>query len=302
LPLPDHYLTYPHRREGMDQDLYGWDPLPGRPKATLANGKRAAAVILVPCAFFPLDPPAEPFKHPAGMKTPYPDLRHYTTRDYGNRVGVFRILRELAAAKLSATFCVDAATARRTPPLLRAIEEGGHEIAAHGVSSAHIHHAALSEDDERALIAETRDALPNAVSWLSPARNQSFRTSALLAEAGFRVNLDFEADNRPHNLSTENGKLTAIPHYGELADELLLAARSQSEAEWRTQILTAADDHLHRYREEGATAFAFTLTPYIAGQPFRITALREILSGLAAKEDLSVMTAAACADAFELAP
>jgi peptidoglycan/xylan/chitin deacetylase (PgdA/CDA1 family) len=298
LPLPDDYTTYPKRSRGMDQSLYGWDPLPGRQKAELKSSARAVAVIVVPCAFFPLDPPTEPFRHASGMKTPYPDLRHYTVRDYGNRVGVFRILRELSAAKLRATFCVDAMTARRYPPLLEAIAAGGHEIAAHGVSSAHIHHAGLGDEEERALVARTRGAFPDASTWLSPARNESFSTPALLAEAGFTVTLDWEADNRPLPLSTEKGPVTAIPHYNELSDELLLGARSQTEDEWYRQLMTAADDHVSRYREEGATAFAFTLTPYIAGQPFRITALRKILSSLAAMDRLDILTAKACAHAF----
>ena len=92
----------------MDNPYYGWEPVDRRKPVQLKDGARAIATIIVPVEFFPLNPPAKPFKHPGAMVTPYPDLRHYTTRDYGNRVGIFRLLREFNRAKIKATFAVNA--------------------------------------------------------------------------------------------------------------------------------------------------------------------------------------------------
>ena len=69
------------------------------------------------------------------MVTPYPDLRHFTTRDYGNRVGVFRILRALKAHGIRATFALSADLLARAAPLAEAIVEDGHEIAAAGLTA-----------------------------------------------------------------------------------------------------------------------------------------------------------------------
>ncbi len=68
----------------------------------------------MPLEFFPLNPSGVPFKHPGAMATPYPDLRHYTVRDYGNRVGVYRILESLG--DIQAGFAVNAAVAERCAP------------------------------------------------------------------------------------------------------------------------------------------------------------------------------------------
>ncbi|MEZ6002361.1 polysaccharide deacetylase family protein [Hyphomonas sp.] len=301
MPLPDEYLTYDARKHGMDNDRYGWDPADRRSPMALASGAKAAALLIVPAEFFPLNPPAEPFKHPGAMKTPYPDLRHFTVRDYGNRVGIFRILKELAAEGLHATFVVNAEVARRYSPLMDAIREGGHEIAAHGVSTAHIHHDGLSEADERALIADTRATFPDATTWMSPARNESYRTPDLLTEAGFKTCLDWEADNRPLPLATAHGALVALPNYNELSDFKLMADRQQSPDEWADQVLEAARYCVADYERSGAQALGFTLTPYIAGQPFRIRALRRILAGLAAMDGLDILTAREMADAFKKA-
>lgn len=298
MPLPAEFLEYPHRGYGMDQDRYDWQPADRCAPRHLKSGAKAMAFIIIPLEFFPLDPPAKPFKHPGAMVTPYPDLRHYTTRDYGNRIGVFRLLRELELTGLKATFAVNAAVALRYPPLIEAIRAAGHEIAAHGVSTAHIHHAGLTEKEERAFIAETRAALPEATTWMSPARNQSFRTPDLIREAGFSVCLDWESDQRPMPMRTDFDPLTCLPNHYELSDFLLLGVRSQTDEEWASQIVEAAAHTVAEHGSRGAQCIGFTLTPYITGLPFRIAAVRHVLKGLAAMDGLEVATAATVAAAF----
>lgn len=299
LPLPDDYLKYPYRRRGFDNPHYAWDPADRRDPIVLKDGAKSIATIIIPVEFFPLNPPSTPFKHPGAMKTPYPDLRHFTVRDYGNRVGIYRLMRELSTRGLKATFAVNAEIAKRYPPLIRAIEKAGHEVAAHGVSTAHIHHDGLSESDERALIDEARAAFPEAKTWMSPARNESYRTLGFLAETGFEVCLDWEADQRPLAFSTANSPVWTLPHYSELGDFKLLIDRSQSEEEWAAQIIEAARYHVDLFDKEGASAFAFTMTPYVLGQPFRINAVREMLDALAGMDGLTIATAAESCTAFK---
>lgn len=298
--LPDDYLEYSERSYGLDHDRHDWVPMERRDPLRLKNDKKAAAFIVVPLEFFPLDPPGEPFLHPGSMKTPYPDLRHYTTRDYGNRVGVYRILNVLEDVGMKATFVVNAAVAERYSPLVKAVEQAGHEIAAHGVSTAHIHHEGLSCRQEEDFIARCRAEFPDAKTWMSPARNQSYRTLDLLAQAGFEVCLDWEADQRPLALRTEYGPITSLPLMNELSDFTLLIDRRQQADDWANQILEAAQFHLDAHAAAGAQCFGFTLTPYIVGQPFRVSSLKNLLSGLAQMVDLEVVTAAHISSLFLL--
>ena len=92
MSLDPGYLEYPHRRRGMDHDLYPWSALHQRPPITWPAGKRVAVVIVISCEFFPLTPSDTPFRAPGHMATPYPDYRHYTARDYGSRLGIPRLL------------------------------------------------------------------------------------------------------------------------------------------------------------------------------------------------------------------
>ena len=295
MPLPDDYLVYPHRSYGMDQDLYPWRTAMERKPLALPDGAAVAAMIVVPLEFHMLNPGGKPFKHPGAMVTPYPDLRHYTTRDYGLRVGAFRILRELKAAGLKAVFPINAVLLDRVRPLVEAIVADGHEIAAYGVDTDHIHWGGLERETEAAWIAQVRATFDRAGikprTWMSPARQQSFATLELIAAAGFDVCLDWEQDEVPVAMTTPAGQVSAVPLSNELDDRLLMIDRRQTEDEWVTQVLAARDWLKGDADRFGGRVLGFSLTPYVAGQPFRIGALRRMLQGLA--QDGAVWSATA---------
>jgi allantoinase len=305
MPLPDDYLKYPHRAYGMDQSLYDWRPATARTPFSWPGGHAVAGVIVVPVEHHMLNPAGKPFKHPGAMVTPYPDLRHFTTRDYGNRVGVFRILDALKAAGLKATFPINGMLLSRARPLVDAILEDGHEIAAYGLDTDRIHWSGLGGEVEAGWIEETlalfRAAGLAPTTWMSPARQQSFLTPELLAKAGFQVCLDWESDEVPLPMTTPSGEVLGVPLSNELDDRTLLLDRRQTEDQWADQVLEAAS-----YLADGADRFGgrvlgFTLTPYVAGQPFRIASLRRLLAGLADDPRIEVRTAAQTAVDFRAA-
>jgi hypothetical protein len=301
MPLPDDYLRYPERRHGQDHDRYGWRLSVDRPHIAWPGGAKLALMIVVPLEFFMLDPSGKPFKHPGAMVTPYPDLRHYTSRDYGNRVGVFRILKALKAAGLTATFAINARLVARVKPLIAAILADGHEIAAHGWDTDSIHWGGIDPDTEKRYVIETRAAFdaeglkPRA--WMSPARQESFATPDLIRAADFDVCLDWEIDTIPVGMETAHGLLSCPPLSNELDDRKLLIDQRQSEEEWRTQILEAAALLKSEHGRFGGQVLGFTLTPYVTGLPFRIAALREALSALGRDADVWSAGASAIADA-----
>lgn len=295
MALPDEYLTYPHRTRGMDQSLYPWRTALERPKIQWSGDATVAAMIVVPLEFHRLNPQGKPFKHPGAMQTTYPDLRHFTTRDYGNRIGVFRILDALKAYGLKATFPVNAVLLKRAAPLIDAILADGHEIAAYGLEADAIHWSGLSSGDEEEWVARTRAAFADAGlaprAWMSPARQQSFRTLELIAQAGFDVCLDWEQDTVPVLMQTSAGPVWAAPLSSELDDRTLLTVRLQTEDEWADQILEAVRLHKAEAERFGGQVVSFTLTPYVSGLPFRVKTVRRVLQALA--EDGRIWTASA---------
>ena len=87
MSLDPSYLKYEKRRYGMDHDRYDWSMLGNRNPVTWPGGARLAVWINVAVQFFPLNQSGKPFAPPGGMSTAYPDLRHFTLREYGNRIG-----------------------------------------------------------------------------------------------------------------------------------------------------------------------------------------------------------------------
>lgn len=295
MSLPDDYLRYPHRKYGMDQRRYDWRPRERAPRIAWPGGKAVATMIVVPLEFHMLNPSGQPFKHPGAMQTPYPDLRHYTTRDYGNRIGAFRILEALRRHGLKATFAVNAVLLGRVRPLIDTILAEGHEIAAYGWDTDSIHWSGLDREAEQALVQRVRHAFDAAGlaprTWLSPARHQSFATPELIRAAGFDICLDWEMDNVPVAMRTDAGPLFCAPLYNELDDRKLLIDQRQTEAEWRDQIIEALALLKSEHEQFGGQILSFTLTPYVIGQPFRTWALNETIAAIA--NDASAWSATA---------
>jgi hypothetical protein len=291
MTLPDQYLIYPKRTYGMDHDWYDWRGQPNLPKMDWPNKARVAVWICVSLEFFPLNPVNKPFRAPGGMVTPYPDLRHYTTRDYGNRVAVYRLLRMFRDLGVTGSFAVNSVVAERYPSLLRDIIGDGHEVIAHGIDMDHLHHEALSDQEEDDLIATALSSLEvvsgiRPKGWLSPARLESSRTPALLAARGISYFCDFANDEMPYAFRTKAGSLTAMPLSHELSDRQILIDNHHSEDEYVEQIIDQCDRLISESNTAGRRLLSLPLTPYIIGLPYRIAALRRILVSLLKRDGI----------------
>ena len=133
---------------------------------------------------------------------------------------------------------------------------------------------------------------------MSPARQQSFATLDLIAAQGFDICLDWEQDEVPVAMATSTAVVTAVPISNELDDRVLLIDKRQTEDEWADQVLEAASYMVNQGPDRGATVLGFSLTHYVAGQPFRIAALKRLLSGLAANPGVWAATPGEIATQF----
>ncbi|MFW5633376.1 MAG: polysaccharide deacetylase family protein [Erythrobacter sp.] len=284
--LPDSYTQYPRRREGYDHDLYQWSNLHQRAPVRWPEGS-VAVWLCVSLEWFPIVP-GGPFKAPGHMVTPYPDYRHYTARDYGNRVGAWRMLEAFGKAGVRASFATNAAIAERYPELVEAIEAGGHEIIAHSTDMNGTIDATLGEEAERALIGDAMTRLEQATGkrpkgWLSIARQQSFATLDILKDEGLTYCCDWVNDELPYRFS--NG-LVDLPLNHELSDRQIVTVQQKSADSW-AESMTDAFDWLAREAKDkgGGRMLPIHLTPYIMGLPYRIHALEALLAGLGRREE-----------------
>ncbi len=289
MPLDADYLRYPLRRYGMDHDRYEWSMLSRRAGVTWPNGARLAVWVNLAVQFFPLDQSGRPFAPPGGMSTPYPDLRHFTLRDYGNRVGLFRCLEALDAAGIAPTLSVNAALVEHCPKLLERLDRRGDEIVASSWHMDTLHHGDMAADEEAELIGRSLATLRAAVDspvtgWLSPARSQSVNTPDLLVAEGIRYMGDWINDDMPYRFATRNGPIVAMPLSLELDDQFVIGANLHSEWEYADQVKDACDYLLAEAERTGhGRLLALSIHPWLMGQPHRIAALESALDHIAAK-------------------
>ena len=289
MTLPADHLRYPLCRYGMDHERYAWSMLAERAPVTWPGGAKLALWVNVAVQFFPLNQSGAPFAPPGGMSTPYPDLRHFTLRDYGNRVGLFRCLDALDAFGVKPTFSVNAALVDRCPRLVERLASRGDEILASSWHMDTLHHSGMEVGEEAALIDRALRTLREATGqpitgWLSPAGAQSGNTPDLLAARGIQYMGDWLNDELPYAFRTKSGDLTALPLSLELDDAFVIANNLHSEREYAEQIRDACDYLLAEADATGAgRLLALSIHPWLLGQPHRIAALEAVLEHLAAQ-------------------
>ena len=283
MTLDPSYLEYPKRRAGYDHDLYDWSAIHTRKPTIWPDGKKVAVWLCVSLEWFPITPSDTPFRAPGHMQTAYPDYRHYTAREYGTRIGFYRLLDAFAAAGVSASIAVNSRVAERYPQIIADIISAGHEIVAHSTDMNGTIATGLPIDTERLLIKESLDTLERVSGtrpkgWLSIARSQSWNTLDLLKEADVKWCADWVNDELPYRF--RNG-LINLPLNHELSDRQIITVQQQSADSYAQQMVDAFD----WLATEGGRVLPLHITPYIMGLPYRIAAFEALLKTLTSRTE-----------------
>lgn len=282
MTLSDDYMKYPHRRYGIDNDRYEWSILPRRDPVEWPNGARVALWVVPVLEYFPMDTPTTPFIAPGGSTTPYPDPRTYSSCDYGNRVGAFRVFKALDKHGLKASVAFNSAVAARYPFLLNEITRRDWEVMAHGVDMGKLHHGDLDIETERGYVKESLSTLREmsgqpVTGWISPARSESMNTLDIVADEGVKYVADWVNDDMPYPLNTASGAIVSMPHTHEISDVQIIQHMSQTEPEFTEQICDHFDVLYREAGTQGGRIMTLTIHPWCIGQPHRIKALETAL-------------------------
>ncbi len=233
---------------------------------------------------------------------PQPDVLNFAWRDYGNRVGGWRLLDLLDEVAMPATVLLNSAMYDYAPDLVAAHRARGDEMAGHGRTNSE-RQSVLPEAEERRLIADSTEAIARHEGaaprgWLSPWIAESRTTPDLLAEEGYRYTMNWCADDAPVWMRTRGGKLLAMPYPQEVNDIPAIAARRESAEAFARMIVDDFEERLRQVRADGLPqVMGIALHPYIIGQPHRLRVLRRALSVVAqARGDVWITTAGAVFD------
>ena len=266
---------------------YGYSPITRREPFRWPGGKGLAVYLAVNVEHFAFGEGLGAELAPGGGAGDTPDILNYAWRDWGNRVGVWRMLDMLDALRLPCAVLPNSAVYEYAPGVMDAFRERGDEVVGHGRSNAE-RQGTLDEDDERALIDEATATIARheprpPAGWLGPWISESHRTPDLLAEAGYRYLLDWCHDDQPTWFTTRaGGHILSVPYPQELNDIPAVVARKIEGAAFARMILDAFREMLDQARGE-ALVMGVALHPYITAQPHRLRPLRQALATMQAE-------------------
>jgi peptidoglycan/xylan/chitin deacetylase (PgdA/CDA1 family) len=282
-----------------DPELYSYWPYQNRPKIRWKNGAKIAFWVAPNIEFYELDPPQNPMRKP--WARPHPDVRGYSMRDYGNRVGHYRMMEVMDKYGVRGSVSLSVAMCQHHPEIIQACVERNWEFFSHGIYNTRYTYG-MSEEQERAIIQDSFRTVKEATGqtikgWLAPALTHTERTFDLIAEAGIIYTCDLFQDDQPQPLKVRSGKLISMPYSLEVNDVICYNSYFHSPRHY-ADVLKRQFDTLYREGEESGTVMCIPLHAYLVGHPHRIKPFEEALAYITSHPDVWVTTAAEIAEYY----
>lgn len=261
--------------EPRDYGPYPYVPINRRPKWKWPNGARLAIWVAPNLEFFPLTRPlaANPM-----AKTPEkaPTIRTWGVRDYGNRVGVFRMMDLLSKYGIRATASLNADLCDQHPQIVEDALKLDWEFLAHNRTNA-VWLSAIPPDEERDFIRYciervTRATGKRPTGWLSSAMDETWNTLDHLVAEKVRYVTDWVNDDQPYRMQAGGGEIVYLPYSYETNDNAQIVSRFASIDDFE-RMIKRTFDVLYRESEDSARVMAICLHPFISGVPHRIAGL-----------------------------
>lgn len=254
----------------MDNELYTYSPLPERPPLRWPSDARVAFYVGLNIEHYLVDAPSTSiFPGTAGLA---PDPLNYGWRDYGPRVGIWRMIESLDRYGLRASVLLNSDVPGHYPQIIKAGVDRNWAWLAHGKNNS-IFQAGMSEEEERQYLQDVVATIEAATGtrpkgWLGPALTETFNTPRLLAELGLTYVLDWCSDDQPFALEVPGRRFLNVPYSIDFNDVTLFVGKSLSGPDFY-QIVVDQFDQLYADGETAGRVMALPLHPFIINQPFR---------------------------------
>lgn len=268
-----------------DHGRYAYSSIDSRPVYDWPGGKRLAVYIAMNIEVFrygkgkgaAIAPPDQANSHSV-----------YSFRDYGNRVGFWRLMDLFDKLDLPVEHQLNTAIYDHCPDIMERIRARKDEILGHGITNSD-EQGGLSEEEERRLIEHCTSAIEKhegakPTGWMSPWLSNSNNTLDLLQEAGYRYTMDWTMDDQPVWAKTRSGRILLMPYPIENNDNRALVWYRYSSAEFADMVIDTFDEMLEQSKDR-PLVFPISLHPFLVGRPYRLRELRRALEHVANHRD-----------------
>jgi peptidoglycan/xylan/chitin deacetylase (PgdA/CDA1 family) len=290
VPLPPHVPT--------EHDRFDYSPIIDRPRLSWPNDARVAVWVIPNIEHFLFDRPSTRLTNlPVN-----PDVLNYSWRDYGVRVGIWRMMEVMERYGVKGTVALNSDVCARYP---RIIEEGkklGWEWMGHGNNNSTLF-AGQSEPEERALIKHVVTTISKSVGkaprgWLSPALSETMRTLDILAENGIEYVGNWVNDDQPYPMRVKKGSMIAMPYSVEINDIPALLDLHQSPENFG-QMICDQFDVLYEDGAQTGRVMSICLHPFLVGYPHRSKYFAKALHHITSRQVVWLTTGGAIVDWYK---
>ena len=283
-----------------DYGPFPYSPINRRPILKWPNGARVALWVIPNIEFFSLNRPhpGHPWEKASGDA---PTVRAWGQRDYGNRIGIFRIMDVLTKHGIRATATVNSDICDHHPQIIEDAVKLGWEFMGHNKTNSE-RLTGMPLEQERVLIKSSLAKLEQATGrkptgWLGSALAETWNTLDILAEEGCSYVSDWVNDDQPYLMNTKPHQLVYLPYSYELNDSPQVYYRDHT-AEQFESMIKRQFDVLYEECAQSALVMAICLHPFLIGVPHRIRALDSALQYIGSHAGVWKATGQEIVDAY----
>lgn len=276
-------------------------PIPQRPKLSWPDKARLAVWVVPNIEYWHEESLAGGTITTTPKETP--DIPNYSWRDYGARVGIWRMMRILDELDIKGTVALNSDVCANYPQVVEACASLGWEFMGHGRTNSTSMNA-LPEREERAIVPDVLETIERAtgtrpVGWLGPGLAESPHTLDILAENGVKYVADWVNDEQPYPLRSTHGiDVVAMPYSIEINDIGVFMRRNFTGPDYE-RMLRDQFDVLYEETAETGKVMCVALHPYITGVPFRSRYLEAALAYMREKKRVWFATGSEILAAYE---
>jgi len=272
-----------------DNTLYDYSPITERPRISWPGGAKVAAYVGLNIEHFHIGLPSTSIW--PGTADLVPDALNHGWRDYGPRVGIWRMIESMDRHGVRASALLNSDVVARYPQIIEAGRERDWAWLGHGKTNSMLP-VNLTRDEEREYLADVTGAIAAATGrplhgWMGPALAETFNTAELLAGLGLSYVLDWTADDQPFRLNVPG--MISVPYSVELNDLMLYTRVTGPEF---VQIVKDQHEQLSAdaAASSGGRVLALAVHPFVTGQAFRAKYFDQALAYLASQPDVWLTT------------
>ena len=267
--------------------LFPYSAIIDRPPIRWPNGAKIAVWVIPNIEHFHLE-----------MSPQAPDIRNYSRRDYGNRVGIWRMMEVLEKNGIRGTVALNGEVGTYYPRIMEEAIKLNWEFMGHGVTNSALLTGLTLEEESATVIAKTKSAIEaygqKMRGWLGPGLTETWNTLDLLRNAGVDYVCDWVNDDLPYRM---NNGIYSIPYSIELNDMPLFANPSISIDDFEKRIRDSFDV-LYAEGDKGGRVMGIALHPFLTGVPHRIRYLDRALGYIASHDKVWLATGSEIIEAF----